>query len=310
MGASRCWAGWTVALHDDGGDQIAATVTDALGSYRFPGLAAGTYIVRVTDTANVLGTLEAVSDFDGFGTPDESTTTVDGSVDDLNQDFGYAPRNHDPADGVIGDTVFLDRNGNGAPNIFEGLEGVVVELYDALSLTLLASTATSANGGYLFADLDPAASYEVRVDPSTLPAGGTGLINSVDPDGGGDDARVGGPVGQRSNGPGPGLRLHDDLAQHPLGYHVGGRRCRRHPGSGGTGALRQRHPGVARCHRADRGLDGYRPQRSLQLHQFCPTTPIRSRWSTARGCCTDTGMPTARTTAWRTTARMIPTSSR
>lgn len=174
--------GVTVALLDDKGNVIATDVTDANGNYSFPDLPAGTYTVWVTDSDNVLGDLHPISDPDGAGvTPNRSTTTVNGVADDLTQDFGYAPTFHDPGDGFIGDTIFLDRNGNNQPDTGEGLEGVTVDLYDATGTTLIATTTTDENGHYYFGGLDENATYVVRVDTATLPAG---VTNSVDPDGG------------------------------------------------------------------------------------------------------------------------------
>ena len=50
-----------------------------------------------------------------------------------------APAAQDPGEGLIGDTVFLDRNGNGAFDAGEGLEGVTVRLYSASGSLLCAS---------------------------------------------------------------------------------------------------------------------------------------------------------------------------
>ena len=69
--------------------------TDENGTYEFPNLPAGKYTVSVTDTDNVLTGLEPQSDYDGILTPNQSTTTVDGTTDDLDQDFGYVPQDHD-----------------------------------------------------------------------------------------------------------------------------------------------------------------------------------------------------------------------
>ena len=74
----------------------------------------------------------------------------------------------DAGDGLIGDTIFLDRNNNNTPDPGEGLEGVKVQLYASNGTTLLATTATNENGQYFFGDL-PAAAYVVKVDTGTLP---------------------------------------------------------------------------------------------------------------------------------------------
>lgn len=176
-------AGVTVALLDSAGNVIATTTTDENGNYLFPGLPDGDYQVQVTDTNNVLGELNPSADPDG-GLDNISAVTLSGS-DDLDQDFGYTPPNHDNGDGLIGDTIFLDRDGNGSPDDGEGIEGVAVNLYDANTGQLIATTTTDENGNYSFGNLDASGQYTVTVDTSTLPAG---VTNSVDPDGGNDSS--------------------------------------------------------------------------------------------------------------------------
>lgn len=182
--------GVTVNLLDADGDVIATTITNANGNYLFNGVPDGTYTVQVTDTNNVLGTMDNSADPDTPATPDnQAVVSVDptsanpASVNEDTADFGYVPENHDAADGLIGDTVFLDRNGNSSADAGEGLEGVTVELRSADGSTVLQTTTTDENGNYFFGDLDPNGTYTVRVDTATLPNGGAGLTNSVDPDG-------------------------------------------------------------------------------------------------------------------------------
>lgn len=115
----------TVALKDVLGNYIATTVTDQNGQYLFPGLPAGTYTVVVTDTDHVLGEVVQTGDPDTVK-DGQSTVAVDGVNPNLNQDFGYAPPEQQPGKGLIGDTIFLDRNGNGLFDAGEGLEGVKV----------------------------------------------------------------------------------------------------------------------------------------------------------------------------------------
>ncbi len=171
--------GVTVGLKDSNGNYIATTITDENGLYLFPGLPAGTYTVVVTDTDHVLGEVVQTADPDG-GNDGQSLATVDGVNNNLLQDHGYAPPGHDADEGLIGDTIFLDRDGDNSLDAGEGLEGVVVSLYDT-SNTLLATTVTNENGQYAFGGLKPAGTYMVKVDTNTLPAG---VTNTVDPDGG------------------------------------------------------------------------------------------------------------------------------
>ncbi len=185
--------GVTVALIDDANGNgvwdpgelpIATTTTDENGNYLFDGVPDGNYIVAVTDTDNVLNGLENTADPDG-GMDETSAVTLAGA-DDMDQDFGYTPDGHMAGDGMIGDFIFLDVNGDGMQDAGDaGLEGVVVNLYDGMG-NLIATTTTDENGQYLFGGLD-ADTYTVEVDPTTLPNGGTGLTQSVDPDGTSDN---------------------------------------------------------------------------------------------------------------------------
>ncbi|HUP59630.1 MAG TPA: SdrD B-like domain-containing protein [Thermoanaerobaculia bacterium] len=127
---------------------VASTSTDASGNYLFTGLAAGSYIVKV-DTTD--------PDF-----PTDVTPTGDPDI----------------ASGRIGDTIWLDANGNGVLNAGEdGIAGVIVNLYDDADGSgtlsggdsLVASTITNVNGNYLFTGL-PAGNYFVDVDESSLPS--------------------------------------------------------------------------------------------------------------------------------------------
>ena len=170
---------------------VATTVTASDGSYAFSGLPDGKYIVWVNDTANVLNPV----DFKITVDPDNSSPKNNLVAVDLdsggasatpvvvgNQDFGYTPKTQDAGEGLIGDSVFLDRNGNGTFDPGEGLEGVVVRLYQSDGSTLVANTTTDENGHYYFGNLTATATYVVKVDTTTLPNGGTGLTNTVDPE--------------------------------------------------------------------------------------------------------------------------------
>jgi uncharacterized repeat protein (TIGR01451 family) len=159
---------------------IASTITDANGWYLFTGLPAGTYTVWVNDSAHVLANLVPTADPDG-GFDNRSTVTVNGIQNNLLQDFGYAPDGQEPGLGLIGDTIFLDGDGDGQPGAGEGIQGVTVHLTDASGANLLATTFTDPNGRYYFGGL-AAGTYGVRVATNTLPNGGAGLRNTVDPD--------------------------------------------------------------------------------------------------------------------------------
>jgi len=112
--------------------------------------------VWVNDTEHVLGELAQTGDPDAT-LDNKHTLAVDGTSPYLANDFGYAPPNQDPGEGLIGDLIFLDANGNGVYDAGDtGLEGVTVKLYDAAGTTLLATTVTDENGNYTFGGLNAA----------------------------------------------------------------------------------------------------------------------------------------------------------
>ncbi|WP_170265680.1 IPTL-CTERM sorting domain-containing protein [Thiohalocapsa marina] len=190
---------------DAGEPVIATTVTDASGNYLFPGVQAGDYVVAVTDAESLLYWALPSSDPDLPGElnngldPDsrfdqQAAVSVDGTSDQLAMDFGYmAYGMHSYSDipgligssGLIGDLVFLDRNGNGEADPGEGLQGVRVELFEPSDLdNPVAWTTTNAEGAYAFGHVNVQATWVVQIDRATLPNGGAGLTNSIDPDGG------------------------------------------------------------------------------------------------------------------------------
>lgn len=177
----------------DAGEPIIATdTTDTSGIYGFSGLpvtdGAGTddYLVLVNDTSGILSDLDPTYDADGASTPNISAVTDLTPAGTLTQDFGYTAGNQKPTEGLIGDTIFIDLNGNGSPDADEGREGVTVELYDSTGTTLLTSTVTDENGLYAFGGLDPDETYVVTVAAANFASGGAleGTSNTVDPDGG------------------------------------------------------------------------------------------------------------------------------
>ncbi len=71
--------------------------------------------------------------------------------------------------GKVGDLVWNDANGNGVKDPSEvGIGGVTVNLLASNGATLLATTSTNPQGGYLFPGL-PDGTYIVAVDTNTLP---------------------------------------------------------------------------------------------------------------------------------------------
>jgi uncharacterized repeat protein (TIGR01451 family) len=145
--------------------------TDGNGEYLFTNLTIppDTYYLLVDETDLPGGMVLSV----GSTNPDGPFTVGSGDVQ-LDHDFGYT------GTGAIGDTVFLDDNGNGMFDPGEGIEGVLVTLETTLNgVPYTATTTTDANGQYRFPNL-PAGSYTISIDPTTLPPGVQPLL---DPDG-------------------------------------------------------------------------------------------------------------------------------
>jgi hypothetical protein len=102
-------------------------------------------------------------------------------------DFGYA---REGQVGAIGDTVWLDTDGDGTQDPAEaGISGVTVNLYRDVDGdgvfepggddgTAIDTVTTNAAGGYVFEGL-AAGSYFVDADEAALPGGGSGLTETT-----------------------------------------------------------------------------------------------------------------------------------
>ncbi len=177
-GEATAPAGVVVLLADTTGGVVATTTTDANGMYLFEGLEPGDYVVFL-DAPNfgVGGPLEGQLSSNGNGAiapdPDDDVDNDDNGTQDgggirsgtitLTEgdepaetgtrnptvDFGLIPA------GSIGSRVFddLDNDGQFGPGELP-VPGVTVNLLDAGG-AVIASTATDANGTYLFPDLPP-----------------------------------------------------------------------------------------------------------------------------------------------------------
>lgn len=172
-------AGVSIALVDAGGNVVARTLTDANGDYLFPDVPAGDYTVTVTDTEEVLDDYFLTSGLDAI-----PITVVATDITDI--DFGYARLN---TLGRIGDFVWLDADRDGVQDLGEpGLPNVTLNLFDAGADraigggddTLLSTTVTDANGGYIFESL-PVGNYYVDVDGTTIPSGLSATTGTNDP---------------------------------------------------------------------------------------------------------------------------------
>jgi hypothetical protein len=177
----RALGGVSVALLE-GSVEIARTTTDANGLYTFssllPGKAlpqsTGGYAIEIglaqaslatyVPTAADLAAAAPLSDSDGVLDAARGvsralvTTPVYGAVDNQH-DFGFR-------DLRVGNRVWVDQNADGVQSSGEaGIAGVVVQLL-AANGTVLASTATAADGSYMFTAADgvaQGAQYVIRV---------------------------------------------------------------------------------------------------------------------------------------------------
>ncbi|HND52737.1 MAG TPA: SdrD B-like domain-containing protein, partial [Pirellulaceae bacterium] len=191
-------AGVTVTLLNSLNQVVATTLTDANGFYQFTGVTSGSYTIAVTDTRTVLTGLYQSGDPDGT-LDSRYTLSVDGTSSYTGIHFGYVPAGHDPGEGLIGDTVFIDRNASGGLDAGEALEGVTVRLYgvgsDGVGNTaddvLLATKNTDENGRYYFGGLNSSSTYVIKVDTTTLPGAGVDpLTNTIDPQGALDSTAI------------------------------------------------------------------------------------------------------------------------
>lgn len=145
-------------------------VTNNAGYYRFSGLVAGTYAVRV-EISTLPRSVTQTYDLDGTATPNFVSRILSVSEDATNVDFGYRSLSS------VGDFVWLDANANGLQDPGEaGINNVRVYLdlngngvFDSESEP---SAITIDGGSYAITGL-VTGTYTARVDPSTLPAGMT-----------------------------------------------------------------------------------------------------------------------------------------
>ncbi len=170
-------------------DTTTATSGGSAGKYLFTGLPADDYVVVVGAIAGDPA-LTADPNADGVPCTDPSVAAVCDGVAGvtlrpgdsfMGADFGYQPP------GVIGDTLWIDGDGDGARDDGESsIPYITVHLYQDTDNngsyeTLVTSTETDAAGNYSFANLADG-TYQVVVDGADgdFPAG---LTQTTDPDG-------------------------------------------------------------------------------------------------------------------------------
>ncbi len=174
----------TVTLNGPGGPVV--VTTDANGNYLFDQLAAGDYIITLSDLP---AGMNQTADPDG-GNDDMASVSLAGGETNLDQDFGYTGA------GSIGDTIWNDTDGDGTDNggAEDGIAGVTVTLtgdVDNDGVDDILTIATDSNGHYYFDNL-PEGDYTIVVDESTLPPG---MNQTFDPEGavdGSADVTLGG----------------------------------------------------------------------------------------------------------------------
>ena len=145
-GADPGLSGQTVELLS-GSTVIATATTGANGSYTISNVTPGSYTVKVLAASG-----------DVFSTPSsDAVTLASGGSATLNAG--------EYALSTINGTVFADSNADGIQEAGEsGASGITVELLNGS--TVLASTTTSANGGYSFANVVPGADTVKIIAPN------------------------------------------------------------------------------------------------------------------------------------------------
>lgn len=171
------------------GNRIATTTTNANGEYFFTSVPNGSYYIQVvTNTGGMAGyTWSQTLDPDGSPFSNIYPFTVNTAVSRSYGSYDFAFR-RTPASSVIGDTIFVDWNGNGIQEAGEeGLANVTVYLYedangngviDPATDALIATQITNSSGTYLFQNV-PAGNYIVLVDRNTIP---DNYVQTKDPD--------------------------------------------------------------------------------------------------------------------------------
>ncbi|MCU1361175.1 MAG: hypothetical protein JWN99_2464, partial [Ilumatobacteraceae bacterium] len=178
------WAGADAAL--DTADDISLSAdTDASGAYAFAGLPTGDFSVTV-DPADLPAGLAPMADPDAASDPGSNGQLhLASGQADAAQDFGYR------GTGSVGDTVWLDLDGDGALSDGEpGLAMVDVDVTWAgvdgrfgTADDVVSATVTDGGGHYSVGNL-PAGPYRVAIDSADM---ANGVQPTTDPDGGADN---------------------------------------------------------------------------------------------------------------------------
>lgn len=156
-------AGVKVSLLNAAGTEIATTTTASDGSYIFSKLVAGDYYVQFTASND--GLVFDAKDSGANEAIDSDANAATGRTDKISLAAGEVKVDvdagiKDPKTAAVGDTVFIDANGNGVYDAGDAAaDGVTVQLLDGNGVVV--GTTTTANGGqYAFTGL-AAGSYAV-----------------------------------------------------------------------------------------------------------------------------------------------------
>ncbi|MGI9515770.1 MAG: SdrD B-like domain-containing protein [Pirellulaceae bacterium] len=159
-------AGVEVQLFDSNGNLVASTLTDDNGQYEFENLNTGTYTIVEVQPDGYLDGAESIGRVEGelAGLNPVNDRFVNVSLGSGEAGTMYNFCEHLPAS--VKGYVWYDLDNNGGFDTGErGIEGVVIELYDADG-ALVAQTTTDADGRYCFDDLYAGEYKIVETQPS------------------------------------------------------------------------------------------------------------------------------------------------
>jgi LruC domain-containing protein/uncharacterized repeat protein (TIGR01451 family)/fimbrial isopeptide formation D2 family protein len=166
--------GVSVNLYDESGTLLMAqTKTDAKGRYAFGGLAAAGYLVEFVQPKGAFafspqslggdGTVDSDADI-GSG---RASVSVAAGQNRTDIDAGMAVTGAQPVS--VGDSVWLDGNGDLAFTAGEGQPNARVVLYDGAGNELARVATSASDANYLFTGLGRG-DYRIAVDKTSLPA--------------------------------------------------------------------------------------------------------------------------------------------
>ena len=161
-------SGVRIRLLNEAGQQVAETVTDNNGRYTFENLEPGTYTVVQEQPEGFFAGDASVGSAGGIKESANRIGTIELGSGEVAVEYDFC---ENPPAEIFG-SVFSDTDGDCLFEAHEeGIEGVLVELYDANN-QLIASTTTNAAGHYHFSNL-PAGNYTIReVQPAGWLQGG------------------------------------------------------------------------------------------------------------------------------------------